>query len=518
LIGALARLVAAIALIIGAAAAPAMAAAPAQPPTWSDEFNGTELDMTRWSHRATGVRHDGILTPDAVSVGEGALKITTYTRSGTHYSGMIGTQRHDGAGFEQTYGYFEARVKFNSTQGQWSAFWLQTPTNGNPLGDPATAGVEMDIAEHRARCPRLLGDPPPPPVNGPPPCFEGDASHRIQQALVWDGYAPGTSKAAVSFTDVLPGLGNGSWHTWALRWSPTGLTFYYDDAETWSQSGPISRRSQYLILSSEVGEYFAGTIPADGYGTREESATDMQVDYVRVWALAPVNTTAPALTGTPALGEVLACSTGDWGSDATPAFGVEWLSDGAVIAGAAAAGYTVRSADRGHALSCRVTATTAAGSASAVSNELAVPAPPPPPVLARPVVVPPPPAPLPPPPAVDRAAPAATLSGAVRQKLAPTVAVTIACADEACQATSSGTVRVPRIGRTKAKTHRLAARTTLLARGGRATVRLTLSRTTRRAIARALRARRQIVVTLTVLVADRAGNRRTLKRRVTLRR
>lgn len=491
---------------------PAPAAPPAGPPTWSDEFAGTELDTTRWSHRATGARHDGILTPDAVSVGDGALTITTYTRGRAHYSGMIGTQRHDGAGFEQTYGYFEARVRFNSTPGQWSAFWLQSPTVGTPLGDPAAAGVEMDVAEHRASCPVLYGDPSPDNCILHPDL----PSARIQQALVWDGYAPETTQSAVNFTGALAGLGNGSWHTWALRWSPDGLTFYYDDAELWSQSGPISRRSQYLVLSSEVGEFFAGTIPEDGYGTREESTTNLQVDYVRVWALAPVNTSAPRLTGTPAAGEALACSAGEWGSEAPPAFAYAWLSDGAAIAGATAAQYTVRSADRGHALACRVTATTAAGATAAVSNELAIPAPPPP--LTRPVAPPPPLPRLVTPRPVDRAAPAATLSGATRQRLATTVAVGIACPDEACRATASGTVRVPRLGRTKAKTHRLAARTTLLARGGRATLRLTLSRTARRAIGRALRARKPVAVTLTVLVADATGNTRRLTRRVTLRR
>jgi hypothetical protein len=84
------------------------------------------------------------------------------------------------------------------------------------------------------------------------------------------------------------------------------MTFYYDGAAIWSTSGPISRRSQYLILSSEVGQFFAGAIPAGGYGSRETSRTNMQVDYVRVWArsaqdapttgastAAPVDRTAP---------------------------------------------------------------------------------------------------------------------------------------------------------------------------------------------------------------------------------
>jgi beta-glucanase (GH16 family) len=257
-----------------------MAAAHAQVgiPTWSEEFNTTSLDLARWSYRATGPRHDGTLTPDAVSVGAGALTIKTYTEASRHYSGMISTQMLAGVGFEQTSGYFEARVKFNSRVGQWSAFWLQSPTLGNPMGDPATAGVEMDIAEHRTRCVTA------PSPTAPSTCGANkDISNRTQQALIWNGYGP-ESQASVKLSSALTGLGNGSWHTWALRWTSTGLTFYYDGVATWTQASPISLRSQYIIFSSEVGAFFAGTIPSGGYGSRLTSTTNMQVDYVRVWA------------------------------------------------------------------------------------------------------------------------------------------------------------------------------------------------------------------------------------------
>lgn len=256
----------------------AQAATPLGPPTWSDEFDGSGLDPTRWSYRATGIRLDGDLTPDAVSVGNGVLTIKTYTEAGEHHSGMISTQRHGSAGFEQTYGTFEARVKFHSSPGQWSAFWLQSPTIGSPLGDPASAGVETDIAEHRALCEL---------VPSPATCAAGeDISNRTQRALIWDGYGS-DRKASVKLSDPLAGLGNDSWHTFALRWTPTEMTFYYDGAAIWSTSGPISRRSQYIILSSEVGRFFAGAIPAAGYGSRDTSSTNMQVDYVRVWAASP---------------------------------------------------------------------------------------------------------------------------------------------------------------------------------------------------------------------------------------
>jgi hypothetical protein len=54
---------------------------------------------------------------------------------------------------------------------------------------------------------------------------------------------------------------------------------------TWSQTEPISRRDEYLILSSDVAEFFAGPVPDGGYGSRAETSTKMQVDYVRVWPL-----------------------------------------------------------------------------------------------------------------------------------------------------------------------------------------------------------------------------------------
>ena len=271
-------LLALCAVVLSMTATPALAAPPLGLPTWSDEFDGIALDPAKWTHRAPGPRHDGILTPDAVSVGGGLLTIKTYTQATKHYSGMIATQNINLTGFEQRYGYFEARMRFNSLPGMWSAFWLQSISIGDPIGDPATAGVEMDVAEHRARC---VNAPAPTP---PSVCSAtSDITNRIQQALVWDGYGT-SSKAQVRLSDQLAGLGNGSWHRWALDWTPDSLTFFYDDLAIWSSSGPISQRSEYLILSSEVGQFFAGAIPRNGYGSRATTKTKLDVDYVRVWA------------------------------------------------------------------------------------------------------------------------------------------------------------------------------------------------------------------------------------------
>ena len=481
--------------------------------TWSDEFDGSSLDSTRWADRASGPRHDGVLTPDAVSVGGGVLTIKTYTEGGTHYSGMISTYPR----FEQAYGYFEARIKFHSTPGQWSSFWLQSPTIANPIGDPAGAGVEMDVVEHRARC--VTAPAPTPPATCSP---SSDISGRAQQALIWDGYGP-ESKSSVKLTDPLPGLGNDSWHTWALRWTPTELTFYYDGTPTWTQTRPISRQAQYMILSSEVGEFFAGQIPAGGYGTRQTSTTNMQVDYVRVYtpAVTPANTAAPVMTGTPEVDQTLSCSSGSWSGNPAPSLVYEWLRDDAPIASASSPTYIPQVGDSRHELGCRVTATNPAGSVSAASGNLLIrnrplttaapqlaPALGPSALGARAAAAPTTGA-------ADATAPTVKLSTRRSQRLSTGISVTIACPRENCRASTRATIRPlwPSVGPTR----RLPSVSTMLARGIPVTVRLRLSPRARVATRRALRARKRMVVQLHVRVVDDADNARTLMRDVALR-
>lgn len=264
----------ALALLLGAAPH-AAAAPPPWEPTWADEFDGAELDRGRWTPQA-GPRRGGVLTPDAVSVADGRLTIRTWTQAAQHLSGIVVSHAPLG-GFEQTYGYFEARIRFASRPGQWSAFWVSSSTIGRPVGDPATAGVEMDVVEHRARCVEAPS-PSPPEVCSP----RFDISDRSQHALIWDGYGA-ESRSSVRLTDPLPGLAEGGWHRWAMAWTPTEVTFFYDDLPVFTSAAAISRRPQYLLLSSEVDDTFAGPIPPGGYGSFATTDARMEVDYVRVW-------------------------------------------------------------------------------------------------------------------------------------------------------------------------------------------------------------------------------------------
>lgn len=75
---------------------------------------------------------------------------------------------------------------------------------------------------------------------------------------------------------------------------------------------------------------------------------------------APLSSTAPTLTGTPALGQTLTCSTGAWANSPTN-FSYTWLRGGTPIAGQAGSTYVVQAADQGHAIACKVTAANVGG-------------------------------------------------------------------------------------------------------------------------------------------------------------
>lgn len=118
----------------------------------------------------------------------------------------------------------------------------------------------------------------------------------------------------------------------------------------------------------------------------------------------------------------------------------------------------------------------------------------------------------------DSAGPRVRLTGATLQRLGASVRIGVTCDDEACDARSAATVRVPAIGRTKARTHRLPAVSAALAQGRQRVLVLKLGTGTRAAIRRALKARRRVTVSVALTARDAAGNATTASRSVRLRR
>jgi hypothetical protein len=114
----------------------------------------------------------------------------------------------------------------------------------------------------------------------------------------------------------------------------------------------------------------------------------------------------------------------------------------------------------------------------------------------------------------DTVAPAAKLTGHGTQKLGPSVAISVTCGKaEACLVSARGTLSVP--GAARVYTLRPAKRRTV-ARGTRVALKLRVPAKAAGAARRALRRHRKIRASLTVTVADAAGNTTTLKRTVRL--
>lgn len=230
---------------------------------WSDEFDGAAVDPARWLVEE-GPRRDAVKAADSVDVVDGVLRLTTFTDSaGVHHTGFLSTTDR----YEAAYGYFEARIRFRDAPGEWCAFWLYTPTVGQLIGDPGTAGVEVDIVEHLAADRQDV-----------------DLTKVINIALHWDGYGS-DAKQEHQFL-ALPGGApvQGEWHRYAVLWTDAGYTFYVDEVPVWAADSAVSHRSENILLTCEVQDAdWAGHIPAGGYGPRDASAARAEIDWVRVW-------------------------------------------------------------------------------------------------------------------------------------------------------------------------------------------------------------------------------------------
>lgn len=125
-------------------------------PVWSDEFNGVEIDRSKWSNEVNGYGGGNNEqqyysdSPKYSFVKDGHLHLSVYRDSHTTSDGK--TQPYSSARLrsiyrgEWTYGRVEIRAKLPAGQGIWPAIWM-LPTN-SPYGGWA-AGGEIDIVESR---------------------------------------------------------------------------------------------------------------------------------------------------------------------------------------------------------------------------------------------------------------------------------------------------------------------------------------------------------------------------------
>jgi beta-glucanase (GH16 family) len=213
---------------------------------WEDQFNGDTLDPQKWEVRGVGPRALGFVSPEAVKVDGGYLKLSALKKEGRILIGAVGTQSH----YLTKFGFFECRAQLQKSPGIWSAFWIQSPEISKGE-DPAIYGAEIDIMEFFKK----LG----PDI----------VSHNVHWA-----YGP-HQQTTHGMQSYLKGLSEG-FHTFAVEWTPEKYVFFVDGYKYYEITTGLSHIEEYLILSMEIpskAEEIQNTVFPDVF----------VVDYVKVY-------------------------------------------------------------------------------------------------------------------------------------------------------------------------------------------------------------------------------------------
>jgi hypothetical protein len=151
-------------------------------------------------------------------------------------------------------------------------------------------------------------------------------------------------------------------------WSGDGAISY---AYQWKRDGSNilgATSSTYLLAAADDNTFISCLVFAtDNIGTRSKISNTLGA----VLGL-PYNLTAPVLSGTPTIGQILSTTDGTWQGKETISFAYQWRRDLANIGGATSNSYTLADADYQKTIDCVVTATNTFGSAAQDSNDSAL--------------------------------------------------------------------------------------------------------------------------------------------------
>ncbi len=265
---------------------------------WNDEFDGDEIDTTKWDFDiGNGFFDYGSHTwiagwgneelqyytqePSNAFVKDGLLTIRAAKEvlHGCGYtSARLKSRQRDGTPlFTTCYGRVEIRAKVPWGKGLWPALWM-LPQDDRYGGWPASG--EIDLME-------IVGEKP----------------HEVLSSIHFG--SPGTEgRKLITHVHALPdGSTVADWHLYSVEWEPGEIRFYVDDIHTntcshwWSCSrthdgkGVIPHKEAdvniwpapfdqpfYLLMNIAVGGNFPG-VPAP----QTQFPAELVIDYVRVY-------------------------------------------------------------------------------------------------------------------------------------------------------------------------------------------------------------------------------------------
>ncbi|WP_431032118.1 discoidin domain-containing protein [Streptomyces sp. P6-2-1] len=254
--------------------------------TFFDDFDGDGLDRSKWRVVRTGTEMDPVNgesqayvdSPDTLSTQDGVLQLKAkYCEGCTEAGGttydFTSARIDTNTKFDFTYGKVSARMKLPVGDGFWPAFWLL----GSNVDDPEVSwpgSGETDIMEN-------IG-----------------YNDWTSSALHGPGYS---ADGNIGAQQTYPDGGADQWHTYAVEWKPTGMTFSVDDrvVQETSRNKMESTRGQwvfdhdqYVILNLALGgAYPAGWnqvtepywgLPQSSVDKIAQGGVEADIDWVRV--------------------------------------------------------------------------------------------------------------------------------------------------------------------------------------------------------------------------------------------
>ncbi|GIP26466.1 hypothetical protein J23TS9_15960 [Paenibacillus sp. J23TS9] len=278
---------------------------------WQDEFNGTQLDQSKWSYEQGYYLNDDPNTwgwgnaeleyytdhAQNVFVQDGKLTIRALNepksfpqdpnRNAQYSSGKINTKDH----FSFKYGRVDFRAKLPTGNGIWPALWMLP--KDNIYGTWASSG-EIDVMEARGRLPGATSG-----------TVHFGGTWPANQYLSSEYHFPQGQTIASDYH-----VYSVVWEEDDIKWYVDGKFFFKVTRDQWySAAAPNNPnapfdQSFYLIMNLAVGGNFDGGRTPDP----SDIPATMQVDYVRVYkegnSQNPGNIPVTGVTVNPAASQV----------------------------------------------------------------------------------------------------------------------------------------------------------------------------------------------------------------------
>lgn len=233
---------------------------------WSDEFDGDELDLSKWEVQlGTGSSYGLYLwgnneqqfyRRENITVENGLLRIRSQRENFQNMEYTSGRMRSlNKADFK--YGRMEARIRMDNAPGLWHAFWM-LPSNP-PIGWPMSG--EIDVME-----------------------FVGNTPNQILNYIHFADINNNHRYKGSSYNLLTP---HSNFHIYAVEWNENEIRWFVDDVMSYSVTRedadlvdvwPFDRKF-HLLLNTAVGGNLGGNINVQAMTIPRY----MEVDYVRVY-------------------------------------------------------------------------------------------------------------------------------------------------------------------------------------------------------------------------------------------